>query len=176
MSFQFQSINCSDGGNKLVKLGSQRRGSFSSKLTPLRTINHPDYLRASLIHDISLIELVDPLVLSSTVGIMKLPSADSILPLGTDLMVTGWGYTSKLIRFLSCKEARLLVISPLTTAMRKFFANIYLFVHELFKVKNIKSMKFERNLTAISFTVLLHVRGHDMGYTLFNYRHQQTRV
>lgn len=65
---------------------------YHDKLLPVsRIITHPDYYTAQNGADIALLELEDPVNISSHVQVVTLPPASETFPSGTVCWVTGWG-------------------------------------------------------------------------------------
>lgn len=65
---------------------------YHDKLLPVsRIITHPNYYAAQNGADIALLELGDPVNISSHVQVVTLPPASETFPSGTVCWVTGWG-------------------------------------------------------------------------------------
>lgn len=65
---------------------------YEDKLQSInRVIPHPNYYTAQNGADIALLELQDPVSISSHVQLITLPPASETFPPGTTCWVTGWG-------------------------------------------------------------------------------------
>lgn len=65
---------------------------YHDKLLPVsRILPHPNYYTAQSGADIALLELEDPVNISSHVQLVTLPPASETFPVGTQCWVTGWG-------------------------------------------------------------------------------------
>ncbi|XP_075384213.1 transmembrane protease serine 9-like [Tenrec ecaudatus] len=69
---------------------------YEDQLLPVsRIIVHPNFYSAERGADIALLELQDPVNMSSNVQLVTLPPASETFPPGTPCWVTGWGYEEK---------------------------------------------------------------------------------
>jgi trypsin len=77
--------------NTLVVVGAQNRINGGITHTTSRIINHPNYSGATLINDVSVIQVTNPI--SETGSVRRIPLG-SVFITGGNAIASGWGQTS----------------------------------------------------------------------------------
>lgn len=77
-----------------VRLGSSDRTNDGTMVNVVRYYSHPNYNSKNYDYDFALLKLASPVKYSRFIQPAVLPDENSVLPIGTKCLVSGWGLTS----------------------------------------------------------------------------------